>query len=165
MTLGRSKAAQSRKADIQFHSDGYGRAMHAAVCVKVRSMPNVEAPETILQRAYDQTVEEFWNIAGGMAREHAYSGVFPEGRSDGWLIPYTQHDRSGKLVTDWTGQGPDKGYPVYPNVKDAGERRRFLKFRAAIEGLLRDAQDWYGNNAAGLLEKDEAEKTTLSIGA
>ena len=78
-----------------------------------------------------------------LAVEHGYSGVFSEGRSDGWLVPYTQHDSTGKLVTRWTGQGPDKGYPVYPDVENKAERRRFIKFRESIEKLLRESLAYY----------------------
>lgn len=158
MTLGRSKAAKSRKVEIAFHSDSAtGANAHPAINVKVRNIPDVNAPQPILQRAYDGTIAEFWDDAEQIAQNHGYSGVFGEGRSNGWLVPYTQHDRAGNLVTEWTGQGPDKGYPIYPNVDNSKERRVFIEFRAAIEGLLRDSLDRYHDLALELAaEKIEA---------
>ena len=103
-----------RTAEISFHADGCGLAK-PAINVKVRNLPTIVAEESILETAYNQTVEEFWYSANLIAQNHGYSGVFSEGRSDGWLVPYTQHDSHGKLVTTWTGQGPDKGYPVFPD--------------------------------------------------
>ena len=104
MTLGRSKTAKSRKIEIAFHSDNATDAdAHPAINVKVRNPPYIDAPENILQDAWDYTVHDFWRTAGMIAQNHGYSGIFSEGRSDGWLVPYTQHDRTGKLVTEWTG--------------------------------------------------------------
>ena len=155
MTLGRSKAAKSRKVEIAFHSDNAtGANAHPAINVKVRNIPDVDAPQPILERAYDGTVAEFWDNAELIAQNHGYSGVFGEGRSNGWLVPYTQHDRAGKLVTEWAGQGPDKGYPVYPDVDNPKERRRFIEFRTDIEGLLRDSSDRYRNLALELAAEE-----------
>jgi hypothetical protein len=143
-TLGRSKAAKSRKIEIGFHSDNAtGSNAHPAVNVKIQRAPYVDAPEHITAAACDDAVKQFWQSAGTLAIEHGYSGVFSEGRSDGWLVPYTQHDSTGKLVTRGTGQGPDKGYPVYPDVENKTERRRFIKFRESIENLLRESLAYY----------------------
>ena len=150
MTLGRSKAARSRKIEISFHSDNAtGSNTHAAINVKVRNLPDVEAPEEARTAAYEHAVEEFWYCANLIAQNHGYSGVLSEGRSSGWAVPYTQHDRSGKLVTRWTGQGPDKGYPCYPDMEDAKQRRRFVEFRTAIEGLIEDCKNHYHDMAMG----------------
>ena len=147
-SIGRSKAAKSRKVEISFHSDSAAfsapaDSFHPAINVKVRNCPYVDAPEHITAAAYNQTVERFWQSAGILAVEHGYSGVLSEGRSDGWLAPYTQHDSTGKLATRWTGQGPDKGYPVYPDVENKTERRQFIKFRESIENLLRESLAYY----------------------
>jgi len=151
MTLGRSKAAKSRKAEIAYHSDnGFSSNLHPAVNVKVLNLPRIDAPEDVLTAAWDQTVEEFWAAAEIIAQNNGYSGVFTEGRSDGWLVPYTQHDSAGKLVTHWTGQGPDKGYPRYPSMEDAKQRRVFNQFRADIESLLQDSLDRYHDTATDL---------------
>ena len=162
MTLGRSRAAKSRKVEIAFHSDNAtGCDPHPAVNVKVHSVPNVNAPENARERAWDFAVTEFWANADLIAQDHGYSGVFSEGRSDGWLIPFTQHDSTGKLVTEWTGQGPDKGYPIYPNVENAKKkkkkkkkRRQFVCFRTAIEGLLLESIERYCNLAQELAQED-----------
>jgi hypothetical protein len=159
MTLGRSKAAKSRKVEIAFHSDNAtGSNAHPAINVKVHNVIDVDAPEEIRQQAYDGTVAEFWDDAKLIAQNHGYSGVFSEGRSNGWLVPYTQHDSTGKLVTDWTGQGPDKGYPVYPNADDLKERKQFVKFRTDIEGLLRDSMDRYRDLALELTAEESNTK-------
>ena len=86
---------------------------------------------------------------------------YGQGRSAGWLTPFTQHDAAGKLVTHWTGQGPDKGYPVYPDVTDARERRQFLNFRVAIEGLLAESIQQYVELAAGLASESRSEVTRI----
>jgi hypothetical protein len=156
-TLGRSKAAKSRKIEIGFHSDNAtGSNAHPAINVKIQRAPYVDAPEHITAAAWDGAVEQFWQSAGTLAIEHGYSGVFSEGRSNGWLVPYTQHDAAGKLVTHWTGQGPDKGYPIYPDVEDAKERRQFVMFRTAIEALLRDSIVQYVELAGELAAEGQA---------
>ena len=153
MTLGRSKAAKSRKVEISFRSDNVtGSNGHPAICVKVQNLPWAETSEEARETAYNQTVEEFWESANLIAQNHGYSGVFSEGRSNGWLVPYTQHDSTGKLVTAWTGQGPNKGYPCYPDMKDAKQRRQFVEFRAAIEGLIQDSKNRYYDLAMGAAE-------------
>ena len=158
MTLGRSKAAKSRKVEIAFHSDNAtGSNAHPAINVKVHNLPEVDAHGDDSLSAYDQTVEEFWRTAAIIAQNHGYSGVFGEGRSNGWLVPFTQHDATGKLVTNWTGQGPDKGYPVYPDVNNAKERRQFLKFRTDIEGLLKDSRDRYHDLAVEFAAESATE--------
>ena len=160
-SIGRSKAAKSRKVEISFHSDSAAfsapaDSFHPAINVKVRNCPYVDAPEHITAAAYNQTVERFWQSAGILAVEHEYSGVFSEGRSDGWLVPYTQHDSTGKLVTHWTGQGPDKSYPVYPDVENKTERRQFIKFRESIENLLRESLAYYVELAGELAGEGQA---------
>ena len=160
--LGRSKAARSRKAEIQFHSDSVaGSGAHPAICVKARRLPWIDVPENARIAAYDQTVEQFWISAGTLAIEHGYSGVFSEGGSNGWLAPFTQHDAAGNLVTKWTGQGPDKGYPIHPDVTDARERRQFLNFRVAIEELLAESIQQYLELAAELATDSRLEVTRI----
>ena len=164
--LGRSKAARSRKAEIQFHSDSGAftppaDSFHPAINVKVQHLPWIEVPEDARTVAYDQTVEQFWISAGTLAIEHGYSGVFSEGRSNGWLAPFTQHDAAGNLVTKWTGQGPDKGYPIHPDVTDARERRQFLNFRVAIEELLAESIQQYLELAAELATDSRLEVTRI----
>src|ERR1051326_143313 len=99
MTLGRSKRAKARKVEIQFHSDGYGQAdAHPAINVKVYSRWPEVAGATDAQReiAYDATVEQWWQRAQEIAHEHGYSGVFSEGRSSGWLLPFYQTTKDGR---------------------------------------------------------------------
>jgi len=157
-TLGRSKAAAARHVDIQFHSDNMMEThSHPAINVKVQRAPEVDAPDDIRAAAWDEAVERFWQSAGIIAVEHGYSGVFSEGRSIGWLVPYTQRDAAGKLATEWTGQGPDKGYAVYPDVEDKTERRQFIRFRAAIESLLRDSLVYYVETARELTAESQVQ--------
>ena len=155
--LGRSKAARSRKVEISFHSDNAtGSNAHPAINVKVRDLPWVETSDETRTQAYDQITEQFWLSANLIAQEHGYSGAFSEGRSNGWLVPFTQHDSTGELVTKWTGQGPDKGYPVYPNVEDDKERRQFVTFRTAIESLLKESIAQYVDLAGELAGEGQA---------
>jgi hypothetical protein len=155
--LGRSKAAKSRKVEISFHSDSAtGSNAHPAINVKVQRLPWVEVSEDARTAAYDQTVEQFWISAGLIAQNHGYSAVFSEGRSSGWMAPFTQHNAAGKLVTTWTGQGPGKGYPVYPNVEDKAERRQFVEFRTDIETLLKESIAQYQELALDLAKEGQA---------
>jgi hypothetical protein len=159
MTLGRSKAAKSKKVEISFHSDSAAfsapaDSFHPAINVKVHNLPWVEVSDAARESAYNITIQEFWDTAILIAQNHGYSGVFSEGRSSGWLVPFTQRDSTGKLVTKWTGQGPDKGYPVYPNVENPKERRRFVTFRTAIEGLLKDSIAQYQDLALELAKEE-----------
>lgn len=134
--VGRSKAAKARKIEITFHADN-GQA-HPAINVKVREWPLVEGlDESVAERAYDAPVETFWRDAQSIAHLHGYTGVFSEGRSGGWLVPYYRYI-NGKLQQweDSPGQGPDKGYPTYPDVNELTERKRFVRFREEILDLL-----------------------------
>jgi len=89
--LGRSRAAKRAK-DIHFHSDNMlGTDGHPAIKVKYYG----SAPS---EYAWDATVEDFWFSAKMIAHEHGYSGVFSEGRSGGWLVPFSQY-QNGKLKT------------------------------------------------------------------
>ena len=128
--------------EIQFHSDNaLGTDAHPAINVKVYHWPDVDADESVRERAYDEVVRSFWLDAELIAQIHGYSGVFSEGRSGGWLVPFTQRNKEGKLITHWTGQGPDKGYPYYPDVENKKERKVFLEFQADIEKLLSEGKD------------------------
>jgi hypothetical protein len=142
---GRTRKAHSKQVEITFHSDDIGRSnAHPAINVKVYSLPHVEASEDAKEQAYHHAEEMFWQNAALIAHKHGYSGVFSEGRSNGWCVPYYQYF-DGKLQ-QWLespGQGPDKGYPSYPDVTDAKERRRFVNFRADILELLDAAKQFY----------------------
>ncbi len=145
--IGRTRKAKSKQTVIAFHADGMGDA-HPAINVKVQSLPVLEVSEQNAEIAYEITKETFWHAAQSIAHQHGYSGVFSEGRSGGWLLPFYQY-RNGKLwqPMEWDGQGPDKGYPSYPDVTDAQERKRFAKFRADILELLADVPNQYRLNA------------------
>jgi hypothetical protein len=114
-----------------------------AICVKVYTLPVLEESEAVLVKAYNLTVKDFWEAADTAAHKHLYSGVFSQGRSGGWLVPYTQHNSAGDLTTEYTGSGPGKGYPVYPNMDDYKEYRQFLRFKARIEKLLTEVPTMY----------------------
>lgn len=127
------------------------REGHPAINVKVYRL---ETPEGYTdgdrERAYDWTVEQFWQDATTEAHERGYAGVFSEGRSGGWCVPYhwskpnVQHDQGGPY-----SQGPDAGYPVYPDVEhDAGAREKFRGFQRAIRRMLADVQVEYTANLA-----------------
>lgn len=142
MPLTNGKARAKRKTQtvaIAFHEG------HAAINVKYRSsLYDATVPEHIAKRAYDATVQEWWGLANEHAQALGYSGVFSEGRSGGWLVPYYQY-RNGKLYQGaYDGQGPDKGFPVYPDVvKDAKERARFKRLQAKVAELMREVPELY----------------------
>ena len=122
-------------ASVQTHSEDFGRGSHLAVNVKYRGRyPTCPdgADKKLWDRAWEiaeETIREFWwEDAEEIARDHGYAGVFSEGRSDGWCVPYTS----------WSGQVcyPDlKG--VYPGPAiDLGELARYHGFRRAIEASM-----------------------------
>ena|ERR1035437_7561424 len=114
---------------------------HATVNVKVRECWKLDATDEIRERAYDLTVEQFWRDATEAAHKRGYSGIFSEGRSDGWCTPYYQYV-AGKVAQfqNWPGQGGTNGYPQYPDVEHSGaERERFRGFQRDIRKLLVEA--------------------------
>lgn len=149
MTLGRSKKAKTRKVEISFHSDSSAGEAHAAVNVKVYNLPEVNASDEDRERAYESVVYDFWQQATLIAQNHGYTDVFGEGRSDGWLVPFYQF-KDGKLqqFAQWPGQGPQHGYPTYPDMNERKERERFVRFRADIIELLEDSKKEYVKRAA-----------------
>lgn len=142
---GRSKQAKIRKSPITL------REGHAAINVKVYHLDSGDASSEVAELAYDWTVEQFWQDAINIAHSRGYAGVFAEGRSDGWLVPYNW-SKTGIQHT-WGGpysQGPEAGYPVYPDVEHNGaDRERFRAFQREIQTLLADVQEMY---TANLLE-------------
>jgi hypothetical protein len=139
--------------EISFHYDT-GSEAHPAINVKVhgslcRRVQDVDVPSCIdSEHAWDIMVEQWWRDATIIAHEFGYSGVFAEGRSGGWLVPFYQ-SVNGKLqkfgfpYPEWSGQGGDRGYPYYPDMEDKKERRRFVKFREKIEELLNQVPELY----------------------
>ena len=139
---------------IDYHSDGMGRGQHAAICVKVYATIDV-APdhEPFAESAWETVQLTFWGEAACVAHEYGYSGVFSEGRSGGWLVPYYQRGMSSDEIArrnlgyskrtravlfhgHWPGQGGELGYPEYPDMDEIGERSRFRAFQRRIEAML-----------------------------
>lgn len=145
--IGRTRRAKMRKAattEIAFHSDGVGREAHAAVNVRVYSVPGVNADDATREQAWDEAVRIFWGSAMFVAHKYGYSGVFSEGRSSGWCVPFRQR-KNGELYhfASWPGQGPAWGYPEYPDMNDPKERARFVRFRKAILALVEQCKQHY----------------------
>ena len=104
------------KDDIEVHSEGYGRAGHPAVNVKVRTFSSRMAQrladhynidddariETALEWAFESLQQGFWEDAPTFAERYlssAFGGnlkVYSEGRSGGWLVVYGVGD-----IADW----------------------------------------------------------------
>jgi hypothetical protein len=143
---------RTRKAvEIQFHSDNAtGTDAHPAINVKYRGSYNPATYDNLTdgqrEGVWNNCVESFWEQAGTIAHEHGYSGVFSEGRSGGWLVPYYQY-ADGKLSLKYVGQGPALGYPSYPDVEDRTERQRFVRFRKDITRLLASVPDMLKSEA------------------
>jgi len=109
---------------------------HASVNVKIhRRLDSADCyTDSDRERAWDMTVEQFWNDATRAAHKRGYSGVFAEGRSGGWCAPYlwtkpgVKHSYNGAY-----SQGPEVGYPVFPDVaSDGGAREKFRAFEREI---------------------------------
>jgi hypothetical protein len=144
-TLGRTRKAKQRKQIvIAIHDD------KPAINVKYRDNINHNAPEEKAVVAWDMMVEQWWEDAENIAHELGYSGVFSEGRSSGWLVPYYQY-HNGKLYQGPnTGQGPEKGYPQYPDVSDSKERARFVRLHERIAELMANVPTMFRENLESL---------------
>lgn len=119
---------------IAFHAEQPAAQAHPAINVKVRrALETSDIPEAEAEAIHEGCVEAFWERATEIAHEHGYAGVFSEGRTGGWLLPFYQ---GGQKFHQWPGQGPELGYPSYPDVSEREEERRFRKFRTAINALL-----------------------------
>lgn len=129
------------------------REGHAAINVKVY---NLRTPDGIseqdAERAYEHTVEQFWNDATQAAHERGYCGVFSEGRSGGWLVPYLWSKGSPKHnYHGGYSQGPDVGYPRFPDVEhDSAAREKFRAFERDIRRMLSEVQAEYEFNITDL---------------
>jgi hypothetical protein len=135
------------------------REGHPAINVKVYE--NLNSPldnYTDEQRAqaWEWTVEGFWRTATDEAHKRGYTGVFAEGRSGGWLVPYNWSKGKPRhgYSTEYA-QGPEIGYPVYPDVlHNHGDRERFRAFERTIRQLLANVRAEYKHNLA-LVEQDK----------
>lgn len=129
--------------EINLHSDTSANP-HPAVKVKLGRLPDGGTQEQ-RDAAYKRMEEEFWNmLAPELAHARGYSGVFAEGRSNGWVVPFYQTTHAGVKEFGGTkkphpGQGGDHGQPTYPDVSKIGERNRFLAFQRDIQKLLATA--------------------------
>jgi len=144
--IGRTRKAKTKTIEISFHSENAFSNVdaHPAINVKVYSLPEVDAPEDVKESAYGEATETFWSSAQFLAHKHGYSGVFSEGRSSGWCVPFYQI-KNGEVqkFASYPGQGPFWGYPTYPDVYDPKERKRFVRFRADLLQLLETSKNWY----------------------
>lgn len=136
---------------ITFRKDNpFSEEGHAAINVKwYGPWPDGadSLAESVKEIAYERAQEYWWARATSIAHEKGYSGVFSEGRSGGWLIPYRQlrpTDLELQRFTDWPGQGPKLGYPIYPDMYNASERYVFVTFRREIETILEEVPDMLG---------------------
>ena len=137
-------------ASVDFHSDGLGRDVHPAINVKhyrgYQRCPD-DIPERVWDRlgesAWQSCVDRFWESAEEIARERGYTGVFSEGRSGGWLVPYYQSRSSAHYQGMNFRDGNRWAGPIrYPDIErdrcDIGELSRFTAFRRRIQALLDD---------------------------
>jgi hypothetical protein len=154
-------------ADVEYHSDGYGRESHPAINVKYQGRYRwASQPDDLSERewnqitewAWESACETFWNDATEIAHEREYSGVFSEGRSGGWLIPFYQ-GYPAKRMSRWQGQGGNLGYPRYPQLVDddgrvdVGELQRFLALQRRVKALLDDVDEYLKDEVAFRLQK------------
>jgi len=142
--VGRSKAVKLDRT-IAFHSDSASfdaKDAHPAINVKYHGAFPDGGTDEQRTAVWESVVEDFWALATVLAHGRGYSGVFSEGRSGGWLVPFYQF-KDGKLgkFNQWPGQGPQYGYPNYPDVFKTSERNRFLAFQRDIKTLLLTVPD------------------------
>lgn len=137
------------------------RAGQAAVNVKVHAHIPVpeDVPDDVCEAVWDRTVSQFWADVVVLAHRRGYATVFAEGRSGGWCVPFYQRDSQGRTQFErWPGQGPDHGYPWYPDVKQPGEREKFRAFQRDVRRLLDEAKKAYAADcAAALTETDRTQ--------
>lgn len=116
------------------HQDRY-ETPKPAINVKVYHYPSFleGMEEDTAQMEWDAYLEDWWVQACELSWEYGYTGVFSEGRCGGWLVPYYQGN--AKWLT-WKGQGGNMGYPYYPDMKDFGERAKFLAFQRRIKAMM-----------------------------
>lgn len=145
--------------EIQFHSDGMGREGHPAINVKVYApVPSdlLDTPDDVYERAWESVHKGFWEEATELAHERGYSGLFSEGRSGGWMLPFYQRTADGRTrFHNWPGQGGELGYPHYPDVSNIGERSRFLAFQRRIQAMLDSVPDRLREEVKFLSEEED----------
>lgn len=132
---------------------------HAAINVKYYG----PYPEGASESDIEAVRRDWWEQAAELAHERGYSGVFAEGRSGGWLIPYRQRI-GGKVAKHYyfPGQGGHLGYPTYPDVEhDGAERERFRAFERRIQRLLADVPEML-RDCAAQIEADASEAASNS---
>ena len=139
LKLGRSKQAKVNNSITL--RDG-----QAAINVKVYKLNTPSGvSESQAEQAFESTADWFWFAATEAAHKRGYTGVFTEGRSGGWCVPYlwskanVKHAHHGPY-----NQSPDAGYPVYPDVAhDSAAREKFRAFQRTIRHLLDGVQENY----------------------
>lgn len=106
-----------------------------------------ELTDAETEALYDLFREQFWNDAEELGREYGFKNVYSAGRMGGWLKPEPQP------ATD------DMPYEV-----EAFERR-FLRFTAAVEELLRDYQNAYADELRFAVEiaRQTARNNALAL--
>lgn len=139
------QAWRDRQDQTDTHCDRYER--HLAVNVKYYGA-YPDAPDGVVQAAWEQCCETFWDDAREIAREHGYDNVFSEGRSGGWLVPFYQ--ASARRSRYWQGQGGALGYPRYPDPESLTDRVKFAAFRADIEARMRHVPECLAETAADI---------------
>jgi len=140
---------------IEYHSDRVYGERHAAINVKIHAPIRLpEEHESFSDRAWESVQEQWWEEAHELARASGYDYVFCEGRLSGWLVPIYQPAarRAGRHC--WPGQGPDLGYPVYPDMDKIGERSRFRAFQRKIHAMLKAVPQAVIDETARLAEEE-----------
>ena len=138
---------------IEYHSDGVGRVGNAAINVKDHGRYTIpEALQTYAESAWDRCNERFWEDAHAVAIDSGYAGVYSEGRSGGWLVPYHSY-APDKRDLNAVRQGS-----YYPDVDDIGERSRFRAFQRRIEAMVADIGDNVIHECEFLEELDREEE-------
>jgi hypothetical protein len=124
--------------------------------------PVIEAlPESTVEVCYENAREVFWEDAREIAREHDYSDVFSDGRSDGWLGVMS----GGRPLTidydRWAdgAYGPCDEWEQY----ERDEWERFRAFAVEIAALLADAGENFRYYLRESLEDLEARREANAV--
>lgn len=117
----------------------FGSDPHMAINVKYYGgVPTID--EQLAEAVWDIVSMQFWERANEIAfHDFGYSGVFSEGRSGGWMVPFYQSGVKSGIT--WPGQGGHLGYPSFPAFDDPDEVEKFLKFAEAIGGLMSEVPE------------------------
>jgi len=117
-------------------------------------------PEDELTATYEAHVAAFWSQAGKVAVAHGFDGVYQEGRSGGWAVPYPippayddEPEFTEAELEEAAAEEARGDAQIYANLPD--DVREF--YRRAVVGMTRPQHERVANFRAAMLELKAAE--------